>query len=102
MGHRDELRRTIGGYEGQHFRRDVIVTVVRWYVAYPLSFQHVEELLEERGFEVDYTTVHRWLVRFSPLLLAQARRHQRKLGKSWRMDETYACARQVVLPLSRC
>ena len=78
---------------GRHFPKDVIVTAVRWYVAYPLSYRHVEELLCERGIEVDHTTVHRWVIRFSPLLLAQARRRQQKLGKSWRMDETYVCVR---------
>jgi transposase-like protein len=34
-----------------------MLTCVRWYVAYPLSYRHVEELMEERGVSVDHSTV---------------------------------------------
>ena len=36
-------------FKGAHFPKDIILMGVRWYVAYPLSYRHVEELMEERG-----------------------------------------------------
>jgi hypothetical protein len=54
-------------FKGAHFPRDIILTCVRWYVAYPLSYRHVEELRQERGVSVDHTTVNRWVVKYSPL-----------------------------------
>jgi transposase-like protein len=41
---------------GAHFPREIILTCVRWYVAYPLSTRHVEELMRERGVPVDHST----------------------------------------------
>jgi transposase-like protein len=43
-----------------HYPLDVMLTCVRWYVAYPLSLRHVEEMMQERGVCVDHSTVHRW------------------------------------------
>jgi transposase-like protein len=68
---------------------DVILTCVRWYVAYPLSLRHLEEMMFERGIEVDHSTVHRWAMKLLPVLEKVFRRHKRMVGKSWRMDETY-------------
>src|SRR5215813_2784577 len=42
-------------FKGAHFPKDIILMGVRWYVAYPLSYRHVEELMEERGVEVDHS-----------------------------------------------
>ena len=50
---------------------------VRWYVAYPLSTRHVEELLEERGVDVDHSTINRWTIKYSPLLEAAFHRRKR-------------------------
>src|SRR6266516_987916 len=36
-------------FKGAHFPQDIILMGVRWYLAYPLSYRHVEELMEERG-----------------------------------------------------
>jgi transposase-like protein len=46
----------------------VIVVAVRWYLRYSLSYRDIEELLAERGVEVDHVTVFRWVQRFTPLL----------------------------------
>jgi putative transposase len=43
-------------FKGSHFERDVILWGVRWYVAYPLSYRQIEEMMEERGVEVDHST----------------------------------------------
>lgn len=72
-----------------HYPLEVMLTCVRWYVAYPLSLRHIEEMMHERGVFVDHTTIHRWSVKILPLLAAAFRRRKRPVGNSWRMDETY-------------
>jgi len=67
----------------------VILTCVRWYVAYPLGLRHLEEMMAERGVSVDHSTVHRWAIKLLPVLKKAFRRCKRPVGKSWRMDETY-------------
>ena len=59
------------GFAGFRFPREVIVLAVRWYLRYGLSYRDVEELLAERGIEVDHVTVYRWVQRFTPLLIAR-------------------------------
>jgi len=76
-------------FKGAHFPKDIILMGVRWYVAYPLSYRHVEELMEERGVPVDHATIQRWVVKYSPLLEAALHRRKRPVWVSWRMDETY-------------
>ena len=76
-------------FKGAHFPKDIILMGVRWYVAYPLSYRHVEELLEERGVPVDHATIQRWVVKYSPQLKEAFHRHKRPMWGSWRMDETY-------------
>lgn len=61
---------------------------VRWYVAYPLSYRHVEELMGERGVPVDHATIQRWVLKYSPGLEETFHRRTRPVGRSWRMDET--------------
>jgi len=72
-----------------HYPLDVILLCVRWYSAYPLSLRHLEEMMAERGTSVDHSTVHRWAIKLLPILEKMFRRCKRKVGKSWRMDETY-------------
>ena len=55
-------------FAGFRFPPDVIVVAVRWYLRFGLSYRDVEELLAERGVEVDHVTVYRWVQRFTPLL----------------------------------
>ena len=76
-------------FKGAHFPPDIILMGVRWYVAYPLSYRHVEELLEERGVPIDHATIQRWVVKYSPLLEEAFHRRKRPVWVSWRMDETY-------------
>ena len=76
-------------FKGAHFPQDIILMGVRWYMAYPLSYRHVEELMEERGVSVDHATINRWVLKYSPQLEAAFHHHKRPVGKSWRMDETY-------------
>ena len=67
----------------------LILCAVRWYLRYSLSLRDVEELLEERGRDVDHTTVWRWVQCYGPELEQRMRRHLKSTNKSWRVDETY-------------
>ncbi|MDQ3765538.1 MAG: IS6 family transposase [Actinomycetota bacterium] len=74
---------------GFRFPPDVIMVAVRWYLRYGLSYRDVEELLTERGIQVDHVTVYRWVQRFTPLLIDAARPCRHVPGARWCVDETY-------------
>ena len=77
-------------FKWRHFKQEIILMLVRWYLAYSLSYRDIEELAAERALKVDHSTVQRWVVRYSPQLEENFRqRHKRPVGGSWRMDETY-------------
>jgi len=48
-------------FAGFRFPREVISVAVRWYLRYGLSYRDVEELLTERGVDVDHVTIYRWV-----------------------------------------
>jgi len=72
-----------------HYPLEVMLPCVRWYVAYPLSLHHIEEMIQERGVFVDHATVHRWTIKMVPVLAAAFCRRKHPVSKRWRMDETY-------------
>jgi transposase-like protein len=76
-------------FAGFRFPPEVIVVAVRWYLRFTLSYRDVEELLVERGVEVDHVTVFRWVQRFTPLLADAARFCRHSPGDRWFVDETY-------------
>ena len=76
-------------FAGFRFPAEVIVLAVRWYLRFGLSYRDVEELLTERGVEVDHVTIHRWVLRFTPLLAEAARPCRHAVGHRWQVDETY-------------
>ena len=77
-------------FKQRHFKQDVILMLVRWYVAYALSYRDIEELAMDRGLKVESSTLNRWVIHYSPQLEAAFRkRRKRPVGISWRMDETY-------------
>ena len=80
---------TRSAFAGFRFPPDVIVLAVRWYLRFGLSSRDVEELLAERGVEVDHVTIYRWVLRFTPLLADAARPCRHALGDRWQVDETY-------------
>jgi transposase, IS6 family len=75
-------------YAGFRFPSDVIVLAVRWYLRFGLSYRDLEELLAERGVEVDHVRVYRWVLRFTPLLADAARPCRHAVGDRWQVDET--------------
>ena len=82
-------RSTVVDFKGSHFEREIILWGVRWYVAYPISYRQLEEMMEERGVEVDHSSLNRWVLKYVPLLDQAFRARKRQVGGSWRMDETY-------------
>ena len=77
------------GFGGFRFPPEVILLAVRWYLRYGLSYRDLEELLAERGIEVDHVTLYRWVQRFTPLLIDAARPCRHLAGDRWFVDETY-------------
>ena len=76
-------------FAGFRFAPDVILKAVRWYLRFGLSYRDVEELLAERGVEVDHVTIYRWVQRFTPLVIDAARPCRHSVGDRWFVDETY-------------
>jgi transposase-like protein len=76
-------------FAGFRFPREVISVSVRWYLRYGLSYRDVEELLAERGVDVDHVTVYRWVQRFTPEFVEAARLRRHCPGDRWFVDETY-------------
>src|SRR5262244_1263599 len=76
-------------FKGSQFERDIILWGVRWYVAYPISYRQLEEMMGERGVAVDHSTLNRWVIKYAPEFEKAFRRWQCPVGRSWRMDETY-------------
>ena len=76
-------------FHGGHFPKCIVLQAVFWYLRYSLSYRDIEELMKERGIEVDHATVQRWVVKYIPLLEIEFRKRKKTVGTSWRMDETY-------------
>jgi transposase, IS6 family len=68
---------------------DVILLNVRWYSRYSLSYRDLEEMMLERGVEVDHTTIYRWVQAYAPELDKRIRPHLSSTNDSWKVDETY-------------
>ncbi|MFV0645507.1 MAG: IS6 family transposase, partial [Sphingomonadaceae bacterium] len=78
-----------GMFKGRHFDKSIILLCVRWYLAYGLSLRNLEEMIAERGLSVDHSTIHRWVIRYTPLLLETFRQRKRPVLRKWHVDETY-------------
>jgi putative transposase len=76
-------------FKGNHFPKSVILYGVFFYVRYGVSYRDLEKIMAERGVEIDHATLNRWVVKFSPLVAANAQARKRPTAISWRMDETY-------------
>lgn len=63
-------------FKGHHFDKSVILLCVRWYLAYNLSLRNLKEMMAERGIDLDHSTVHRWVLYFSPKLLERFNRRK--------------------------
>ncbi len=79
----------MGIFKGRHFNYDVIIWAVRWYCKYGISYRDLEEMLCERGVEVDHCSIYRWVQYYAPKMLEKLKWYWKpRLGFSWRVDET--------------
>jgi IS6 family transposase len=76
-------------FEWRHFDPSLILLCVRWYGRNQLSCRDVEEMMRERGLEVDHSTVFRWVQRYAPEINKRVRQQLKMSGTSYRVDETY-------------
>ncbi len=76
-------------FKGSHSPRAVVLYAVFFYVRYAVSYRDLEEIMAERGVEVDHATLNRRVVKYAPLIAAEAQKRKPAIGRSWRMDETY-------------
>jgi transposase-like protein len=76
-------------FKGRHHQQNIILQCVRWYVACSLSYRDLEEIVQERGYAVDHSTIQRRIVYYALRIEKTFRKTKKKTGHRWRMDETY-------------
>ena len=76
-------------FKWRHFKPEIILLNVRWYLRYSLSYRDLEEMMLERGLNVDHTTIFRWVQAYSPEMDKRCRPYLSPTNDSWRVDETY-------------
>jgi IS6 family transposase len=76
-------------FKWRHFRSEIILLNVRWYLRYPLSYRDLSEMMLERGLKVDHSTICRWVHTYSPEIDKRTRRFLKPTNDSWKVDETY-------------
>jgi putative transposase len=74
-------------YKRHRFPRQIIAHVVWLYARFNLSLREVEELTLERGVDVPYETIRRWIVKFGPVIAHALRRRHPSPGDVWHLDE---------------
>ena len=56
--------------KGSHFPKCIVLQAVYWYLRYSLSYRDIEELMQERGVDLDHSTLQRWVVKYTPMVEA--------------------------------
>ncbi|MEF3129722.1 IS6-like element ISRle39A family transposase [Rhizobium leguminosarum] len=82
-------RQSKDDFKGRQFEAWLIIQAVSWYLRYPLSYRDLEEMFKERGFEVDHSSVNRWVLAYAPMIEKRLRQFRRPHCGSIRVDETY-------------
>ena len=75
-------------YRGRVFDAEIIDLCVRWYITYRLSYRDLVAMMAERGLDLSHTTNLRWVIRYVPEFEKRWNRFARRIGSSWRFDET--------------
>ena len=88
-------------FKWRHFEAEIILLCVRWYLRYSLSYRDLEEMMQERGLQVDHTTIYRWVQCYAPELDKRCRPHLKATTDSWKVDETYIKVRKKWMYLYR-
>jgi transposase, IS6 family len=76
-------------FKRRRFSTEIILLCVRWYCKYAISYRDLAEMMQERGVDVDHTTIFRWVQGYAPEIEKRARWYQALRSDSWRVDETY-------------
>lgn len=76
-------------FQRLHYPVDIIAQCVRRYLAYALNLRNIEEMMAERGITFDHSTLHRWVIRLTPLLDKALRWHKHSMERRCNMCETY-------------
>ena len=87
-----ELRKVL---KRLHYPLEVMLVCARWYAAYPLSFRHLEEMMQERGVFVDHSTLHRWSLKILPVLAVVFRRRKRPWHSNLKSRAVQSCVEAV-------
>jgi putative transposase len=80
---------TLPSYTGYRFPSDVIQRAVWMYLRFTLSYRDVEDLLAERGIEVSYETIRRWVTTFGPMIARRLRARRPVPNRRWHLDEMF-------------
>ena len=76
-------------YSGYRFPADVIHRAIWLYLRFTLSYRDVEDLLAERGLEVSYETIRRWVLTFGPIIARRLRARRPVPHRRWHLDEMF-------------
>src|SRR2546430_6301871 len=76
-------------FKWRHFEAEIILLCVRWYLRDSLSYRDLEEMMAERGLNVDHSTIARWVLTYAPELKKRVKAQLKLTNDSWRVDETY-------------
>ena len=76
-------------FKWKHYQKETILSCVRWYLKYPLSYRNLEEMMQVRVLHISHTTIMRWVHQYAPEIEQRIRKHLKPTNDSWRVDETY-------------
>ena len=83
------MKHTSSAFKWRHYESSIILLCVRWYCRYSLSYRDLEEMMRERGLEVDHSTIWRWVQQYAPAINRRMRPYLKLTNMSYRVDETY-------------
>jgi IS6 family transposase len=83
------LKQDKSPFKWRHSEPSLILLCANWYCRYQLSYRDVEEMMRERGLEVDHSTIFRRVQRYAAEINKRIRQHLKVSGTSDRVDETY-------------
>lgn len=90
-------------FKGRHTPKPIILQCVRWYCTYALSYRNIEEMMAERGINIDHIILNRWVVKYAPLLENASHKKKKKPGNRWRLDrDLFESKRSMEILLSCC
>jgi putative transposase len=74
-------------YSRHRFPPPVIQHSIWLYLRFTLSYRDVEDLLAERGLDISYETVRRWVLKFGPMIARKLRQRRGRPSDRWHLDE---------------